>query len=421
MQTSQGGETLVVIVGAGIGGLVTALELHEAGIPCRILEAVDAFEPLGVGINILPHASQRLGQLGLEEALTSRAVLTAESVFFNRFGQLIYREAAGRLAGYADPQYSIHRADLHAVLLDAVIERLGTASVSLGHRVVRFEQDADRVLVDVERSDGRDDRVEASVVVAADGVHSAIRSQLFPEEGPPRYSGVTMWRGVATWDPILSGASMIRAGWLANGKMVIYPIRNEVDGNGRQLINWVAELERPQRVDRDWNRRGRLDDFLDSFADWKFEWLDLPAMLQVSPTVLEYPMVDQEPLPRWSHDRVTLLGDAAHPMVPRGSNGAGQAILDAHVLALCLTEHGRDLSKALAAYDDRRRPMTSAVILANRKNPPDAILREVYERTGDRPFDRIEDVVSTDVLARIAERYRQVAGSTLEDLQRDPR
>jgi 2-polyprenyl-6-methoxyphenol hydroxylase-like FAD-dependent oxidoreductase len=405
----------VLIVGAGIGGLTTALELHRAGVSCRVVEAAPAFGPLGVGINILPHAARELDRLGLEERLSARGITTREQIFFNRFGQLIYAEPAGRYAGYADPQYSIHRADLHEVLLEAVTERLGAGAALPGHRVVRVDQDDQRAVAHVVRADGTTTDLEAGVVIAADGIHSAVRAQLFPDEGPPLYSGVTMWRGVTVWPSFLTGASMVRAGWLATGKMVIYPVRDYDDG--RQLVNWVAEVETPQRVGRDWTTRGRLEDFLPYFADWTFDWLDVPAMMRATEAVLEFPMVDQEPLPRWSHGRVTLLGDAAHPMVPRGANGAGQAILDARAVADALAADPGDPVAALAAYEAARREATAAVVLTNRLNPPDAILREVYERTGDRPFERLEDYISVTELAEITENYRRVAGFTLAELR----
>ena len=405
----------VLIVGAGIGGLTTALELHRAGVSCRVVEAAPAFGPLGVGINILPHASRELDRLGLEARLSARGITTREQIFFNRFGQLIYAEPAGRYAGYADPQYSIHRADLHEVLLEVVTERLGAGAALPGHRVVGVDQDDRRAVAHVVRADGTTTDLEAGVVIAADGIHSAVRAQLFPDEGPPLYSGVTMWRGVTVWPSFLTGASMVRAGWLATGKMVIYPVRNYDDG--RQLVNWVAEVETPQRVDRDWTTRGRLEDFLPYFADWSFDWLDVPAMMRATEAVLEFPMVDQEPLPRWSHGRVTLLGDAAHPMVPRGANGAGQAILDARAVADALAADPGDPVAALAAYEAARREATAAVVLTNRLNPPDAILREVYERTGDRPFERLEDYISVTELAEITENYRRVAGFTLAELR----
>ena len=257
------------------------------------------------------------------------------------------------------------------------------------------------------------------MVVGCDGLHSVIRKQLHPHEGEPRYSGVNMWRGVTPWEPFLSGASMVRAGWLAHGKMVIYPIRNNIDTAGRQLVNWVAEIETPAyRGKRDWNRPGRLEDFIDAYADWHFKWLDVPAMIRATDPILEFPMIDQDPLPWWTQGRATLLGDAAHPMLPRGSNGAGQAVLDARVLADALALHRDNPAAALKAYESRRLPATTNVVLANRQNPPDAINREVYLRTGDRPFARIEDVISDDEMRAISDSYKRVAQYDQESLQR---
>jgi 2-polyprenyl-6-methoxyphenol hydroxylase-like FAD-dependent oxidoreductase len=209
---------------------------------------------------------------------------------------------------------------------------------------------------------------------------------------------------------------MIRAGWLATGKMVIYPIENDIDREGRQLVNWVAELETPRHRDRDWTRPGVLADFIGAFEDWHFDWLDVPAMIRAADTILEFPMVDQDPLPWWTQGRVTLLGDAAHPMYPRGSNGAGQAILDAAALAYCLAEYP-EMAGALKAYESKRLGPTTNVVLENRRNPPDAILREVYQRTGDKPFDRIESVIAPEELKALSERYKQVAGYDKQALQ----
>jgi 2-polyprenyl-6-methoxyphenol hydroxylase-like FAD-dependent oxidoreductase len=245
--------------------------------------------------------------------------------------------------------------------------------------------------------------------IGSDGIHSAIRRQLYPDEGGPIYSGVNMWRGVTRWPPILSGASMIRAGWFAHAKIVLYPIRDNVDAEGRQLVNWVVEIATPRYEGWNWSRPATLDDFIAPMADWHFDWLDVPEFLRRSDVMLEYPMVDKDPLPRWSFGRVTLLGDAAHPMYPRGSNGAGQAILDARALADCLAA-SRDAVAALAAYDERRRDATARVVRANRAAPPDAILGEVYRRTGDKPFASIDDVISREELAAITEAYKRVAG-----------
>ena len=253
------------------------------------------------------------------------------------------------------------------------------------------------------------------VAIACDGINSAVRKQFYPDEGEPRYSGINMWRGVTRWKPMLSGASMVRAGWMSHGKMVIYPIR-PADADGKQLINWVAEIETPNYRKRDWNRSGSLDDFIGAFADWHFEWLDVPALIRGADSVLEFPMVDQDPLPRWSFERITLLGDAAHPMVPRGSNGAGQAILDARALTKALREHA-DPVAALAAYENQRLEATTKIVLTNRTNPPDAILREVFERTGDRPFKTIDDVISRNELVGLSEAYKRIAGFSKEALR----
>ncbi len=408
----------IVILGGGIGGLTLALNLHRAGIGCRVYEQAPDLRPLGVGINILPHASRELARLGLESELTRVSVLTREAVFFNRFGQLIYREPLGRYAGYDDPQYSIHRSELHKVLFAAATKRLGADRIFTGWRCIGVTQDSGAASAHFhDAASGAalpDQRGDA--VIACDGLHSVIRKALHPAEGPPLYSGVNMWRGVSVWNPILSGASMIRAGWLAKGKMVIYPIANDVDGQGWQLVNWVAELETPIYKKRDWNRLGDLRDFIGVFEDWHFDWLDVPALIRAADAILEFPMVDQDPLPWWTQGRITLLGDAAHPMYPRGSNGAGQAILDARALSDALAAYPDPIG-ALKAYEALRLPFTAEVVRMNRRNPPDAILREAFERTGDKPFDRVEDVISHDELVALSEGYKRVAGFDRQSLR----
>ncbi len=396
----------VLIVGGGIGGLTLALELSRRGIGCRVFESAPEIKAVGVGVNLLPHAMRAFSELGLQPALERVAIETKEAAFYNRFGQLIYREPLGRRAGYEWPQLSIHRGDLQMVLLEAFKQRIGPDRLHLDVHCTGFEQDAEKVKILFK--DGS--TAEGGAAIGCDGIHSVIRRQLYPAEGPPRYSGINMWRGVTRWMPVLSGASMVRAGWLKTGKLVHYPIRNNIDPQGRQLVNWLWEIETPDYKPWDWNRTARVEDFIADVANWQFTWLDVPAFFRAAEVVLEYPMVDKDPLPAWSFGRVTLLGDAAHPMYPRGSNGAGQAILDARTLAECLLKAKGNVEKALRAYEAQRLGPTSNVVLENRSNPPDAILREIYQRTGDRPFDRIDSVISPDELKALSDRYKTVAG-----------
>ncbi|ANB75010.1 monooxygenase [Paraburkholderia phytofirmans OLGA172] len=408
----------VLIIGAGVGGLTLALALHEAGIQCRIYEAAPEIKPLGVGINVLPHATRVLGRLGVNDRLAAKSVLTQEASFFNQYGQLIHSEAVGTAAGYDTPQFSIHRGDLQLTLMEVVLERLGADAIVCDRKCVGAESDAAGAQCNFVDAAGNASSVRSSVVVACDGLHSAIRKQFYPDEGAPRYSGINMWRGAVKWKPFLSGATMVRAGALVPGvgKMVIYPIRNNVDEAGNQLVNWVAELNAPQPAKRDWNGQGRLEEFYPAFEKWNFDWLDVAGMIKATTNVLEFPMVDQDPLPRWTFGRVTLLGDAAHPMVPRGSNGAGQAIIDADVLTAKFQKFGVN-QVALDSYDDERRQATNAVVLTNRKAPPDKILQVVHERTGGQPFESIGEVISPQELTDITSQYKAVAGYTLDALK----
>lgn len=406
----------VLIVGGGIGGLVLALSLHQAGISCRVLEAAPDVLPLGVGINLLPHAMRELSELGVADKLAAHAIETRELRYYSRHGQFIHKEPRGRFAGYDWAQLSIHRADLHDVLLDAVRARLGNEAVRLGHRCVRIDQDMEGVLLQCDNGTAHRGRL----AIGADGIHSAVRGQLYPNEGPPKYSGVNMWRGATPWPAFLGGDIMTSSGWLTVGKTVIYPIRSpSAATGGKPLINWVAELERPEAVRQDWTGRGRLQDIMPAFAGLSYDWLDITGMIESTEEILEYPMVDRDPLERWSFGRITLLGDAAHPMYPRGSNGASQAIIDARFLTGQIKRLGAT-PEALTQYEAVRNPASARVVLTNRTNPPDSILREVWHRSGGRRFERIEDVISPAELQAILDRYSKVAGFDRETLRTRP-
>jgi len=405
----------ILIVGGGIGGLSLALSLHQVGVACRVFEAAPEMRPLGVGINILPHGTRELVELGLEGRLANVAVETREMCGVNRFGQFIFREPRGRFAGYSWPQWSIHRADLHQVLMDAVLERLGPQAVATGKKCVDVAQSERSVtlhFVDGSRATG-------DAAIGCDGIHSALRKNFFPRGSGLLYQGINMWRGVTRWKPFLTGASMIIGGWLEVGKLVVYPIRREPDAEGLQLMNWVAEIQSPRNVMQDWNLPGKLEDFLPAFESWRFDWLDVPAMMRAAEAIYEYPMVDREPLASWTRGRIALLGDAAHPMYPRGSNGAGQAILDARVLASSFKKYSDPLA-ALKNYEAIRLGPANEVVLANRSSGPDSILRAVHERTGDRPFGRIEDVISSEEIRAISDNYKRIAGFERDSLAKRP-
>ncbi len=412
----------VLIIGAGIAGLTTALSLHQVGVEARIFESTDSIEPLGVGINVLPHAVRELTELGLADRLAAIAIPTAELAYYSKHGRLIWSEPRGLAAGYNWPQFSIHRGELQAILLDAVRERLGADHVLTGHHLVRWETTASglRAFFVDRRGGYRVGEAQGELLIAADGIHSVARGILYPKEGPPIWNGAILWRGVTRGKPFLSGRTMIMAGHEFQ-KFVCYPISREATEHGEAVLNWIAERKfQPGHQWRreDWNRQGHLADFLPQFNDWRFGWLDAPGLIRAADRCYEYPMVDRDPLERWTFGRVTLAGDAAHPMYPIGSNGASQAILDARVLAREIRTHGAT-EAALRAYEAERRPATSGIVLANRRNGPEQVMQLVEERAPDG-FTRVEDVLSEQELQETAAGYKRIAGFDKDALNGRP-
>ena len=411
----------IAIVGGGIGGLSLALALHQRGLACEIYEAASDIKEIGVGITLLPHAMHELAGLGLQAELEAVGIENLESVFFNRYGQYVYREPRGRHAGYALPELGIHRGKLHRILFDAVLSRLGPSHVHTDHRCLAVTQGENGTTLHfVASSSGVPlEPVQAEVVIACDGVNSVLRKQFYPDE-KVAFAGINTWRGVTRHRPILSGKSYIRIGSIETGKMVIYPIVDNIDDQGTQLVNWVAETQREGDAMNDWNRAGSGADFLDIFKDWVFDWLDVPALIQGADSILEYPMVDKDPVAQWTFGRVTLLGDAAHPMYPRGSNGSAQAIIDGRVLAtqLALAQRNRgDMRESLLAYEALRRPLTAKIVLTNRSTPPDFIIMKADELSQGKPFAHIDDLVSQAELRAISENYAKISGLSRESLE----
>jgi len=379
----------ICIAGAGITGCAAAMLLAEAGHDVTVFEAVPEVSELGVGINLLPHAISILDRLGLADQLEDLGVATAELVYTNRHGQRIWGEPRGRFAGYPVPQVSIHRGKLQVALFKAARARLGADKVQTGHRLVAV-----------------DDR--SPVLVGADGIHSAVRAHFYPDEGPPKWQGILMWRGVTVGKPFLGGNTMVQAGH-HNQKFVCYPISRVHADRGESLINWICDMHMGDQAmlpREDWNRPGKLEDFLPKFADWKFEWLDVPAVIKAAHAIYEFPMVDRDPLPRWSHGRITLLGDAAHPMYPIGSNGASQAILDGEAITQELTS-GADPEAALQAYEKRRLPINARIVEGNRRKGIDIMLDIVEQRAPDG-FTDLESVLPAAELEQIVGDYKKI-------------
>lgn len=404
----------VAIVGGGIAGLALALNLHERGIACQVFEAASSLKELGVGITLLPHGVRELTALGLQAKIAAIAIENQESAFFNRFGQRIYGEPRGKLAGYPYPEFGIHRGRLQILLYKEVVDRLGKSAVVTDRRCVGFDQDADGVTLHFETADGAvAPDARATVAIACDGINSAIRAQFYPDERV-RYTGIRTWRGVTRRKPILDGRTYMRIGSIRTGKLVVYPIVDFVE-TGEQLINWMAEVESDADVPHDWNRVTGTADVLPLYQDWTFDWLDVPEMIRTADTILEYPMVDKDPIDRWTFDRITFAGDAAHPMYPRGSNGSAQALIDVRTLADLLAG-APDPRDALVAYETARRDATAHVVRTNRASPPDLINIRVEELTGDKPFEDLDAFITQDQLRAISDDYKKIAGFGLADM-----
>jgi 2-polyprenyl-6-methoxyphenol hydroxylase-like FAD-dependent oxidoreductase len=412
----------VLIAGGGIGGLTLALSLHQIGIPARVFESAAALKPLGVGINVLPHAVRELIELGLLDQLDASGVRTKELAYFSKHGKPIWSEPRGLEAGYKWPQFSIHRGTLQQILLDAATERLGAANILTGHHLTGWAETSDGVRADfIDKATAKPaGSHDGALLIAADGIHSAIREKLYPQEGPPIWNGRILWRGITASDGFLSGRTMIMAGHQIL-KFVCYPISKQADADGKHQINWVAERQMPPTYQwrrEDYNRTAKLEEFLPYFADWKFDWLDVPGLIRNCPRAYEYPLVDRDPIPQWTFGRTTLMGDAAHPMYPIGSNGASQAILDARVITREILAQGTTHT-ALAAYEAERRPATTDLVMLNRRNGPEQVMQLVEERAPDG-FGVVTDVLSLQELEEIAANYKRVAGFQVEGLNAKP-
>ena len=406
----------VAIIGAGIGGLSLGLCLHKLKIPFKIYEAVKELKPLGVGINIQPHAVRELYALGLKEQLDAIGLRTRELRYFSSQGGLIWSEPRGLKAGYRWPQYSIHRGMLQMLLYDKLVRRAGKSCIETSCFLRSWRHDPDGIdMTFVDKVTNKTVLTErAKVIIACDGINSIVRKKMHPDEGVVNWAGIMMWRGVVKGPEFLKGNTMVMVG-KKNCKFVAYPIKKFKDGD--VLINWICDLRYPEDytwLKQDWNREGCLQDILPSFKEWAFDWVDIPTLLKSTKHIFEYPMVDRNPLSNWTSDRITLLGDAAHAMYPIGSNGASQAILDASYLARSLEK--KDITTAaLKSYEKKRLSNVNRLIKANRADGPDKIL-EIVAKRSPNGYETIGDVISELELKKISSDYKNLAGFEIKKL-----
>lgn len=410
----------VLIAGGGIAGLTLALTCHQIGVPFQVFESVSQIRPLGVGINLQPSAVRELMDLGMGTRLDEIGVRTRDYGMYTKKGLHIWTEPRGLWAGYRWPQYSVHRGLLHMMLYEELIARAGPQCVECGWTATGFDNDGEKALLHLRNREGKTQTVVGDILIGADGIHSALRAQIAPDEGEPVWGGAVLWRGTSRAVPFKTGASMVMVGY-SGLRFVSYPISLPDPQTGLATINWIANLnyDPDQHWNKeDWNREAKLEDFLPRFEQMRFDWLDVPGLIRASDKVFEYPMVDRNPLEHWTVGRVSLMGDAAHAAYPVGSNGAGSAIIDARKLGRAFLEAGLT-PEALERYESEMRPVTTKVVLTNRVAGPDQILDVVEERCGGT-FGNIEEVISSQELAAHAQRYKAIAGYAMDTINAAP-
>jgi salicylate hydroxylase len=387
----------IAIAGGGIGGLAAALALLQAGFDVHVYEQSSALREVGAGIQISPNAARILHRYGLSDEL-ARVGVRPLAWHQRRWddARTLLRTPLGEdvIGAFGFPHYQCHRADVLAMLSAAVpAER-----VHLGHRLSGFRDHGSRV--DIQFDNGVN--VHADMLIGADGIHSAVRRILFGEQ-QPEFTGCMAYRGLVPAERLKHlDLEVVAQIWMGPGKHVV----NYFVASGG-LMNFVANIEQDGWTRESWTDRGDPDELRATFADWAPELRALFA--EVEETFI-WGLFDRAPLPRWSVGRVTLLGDACHPMLPYMAQGAAQALEDGAVLAACLAKTS-DVEGALKHYEEVRLPRASKVQLAARGNKtryhlpdgPEQIERDALMRSSatDWSFKAIEWLYGHDAVADV--------------------
>jgi salicylate hydroxylase len=348
----------IIVAGAGLGGLTLALCLARAGFSVTVLEQANALGEVGAGVQISANGARVLYHLGLAEALQAVAFKPERGEMRHwQSGETLSSRPLGQAseAAFGFPYFHLHRADFHAVLADA-LAAVAPGSVHLGAKVTGFSQSGAGVTVTTEAGES----VSGDVLVGCDGIHSAIRTQLFGPDAP-RFTGCVAWRAIVPVGALPPGhVRPVSSNWIGRGgHFVHYYVRRG------ELVNCVGIIEQDEWQAESWSSEGAMAGFLDDFKDWHE---DVQILMRQAESCYRWGLFDRDPMPEWSQGRVTLLGDACHPMLPFMAQGAVMAIEDANTLAQCLASAAAAYPSALQRYEYLRRERTATVQQMSRDN-----------------------------------------------------